>query len=87
MLRAVPAESVPAVTAEVIAACKSEILLVAPAVKTNVPPVAESWIVVLDPDVNAVVVARGVPTLPCVEVKPFEVPLLPGSAPDLVACW
>ena len=59
MLRAVPAESVPAVTADVIAACKSEILLVAPAVKTNVPPVAESWIVVLDPDVNAVVVDAG----------------------------
>src|SRR5260370_42564446 len=34
----VPAESVPAVTALVIAVCKSEIFEVAPAVKTTVPP-------------------------------------------------
>ena len=42
MVRAVPAESVPAVTALVIAVCKVATVSEAPAVNTNVPPVAES---------------------------------------------
>src|SRR5450631_1712677 len=69
IVSAVPADSVPAVTALVIAVCSAAIVLPAAAVKTNVPPVAESLMVVFEPVCKTVVVARGVPALPCVEVK------------------
>jgi len=65
----VPAESVPAVTALVMAVWRSEILSPAAAVNTKVPPVAESVILVTEFAVNAVVVRSGLPTDPCVEEK------------------
>ena len=68
-MRAVPAESVPAETALVMAVCRVAIVLPAAAVKTNVPPVPESSMVVLDPAVSVVAALKGVPTLPWVEVK------------------
>jgi len=57
-VNAVPALSCPAVTAAVIAVCKVATVSVAPALKTNVPPVFESEMVVVSPDVNAVVASR-----------------------------
>ena len=64
MVSAVPADSVPAVTALVIAVCRVATVLPPAAVKTNLPPVAESSMVVLDPAVSVVAALKGVPTLP-----------------------
>src|ERR1700688_4729243 len=64
MVRAVPADSVPAETALVMAVCNVAIVLPPAAVKTNVPPVAESSMVFLDPAVSVVAALKGVPTLP-----------------------
>ena len=66
---AVPAESVPDVTALPMAV--ESVASVSPdaAVKTNVPPVAESVMVVFDPVCITVVADKGEPVLPCVERK------------------
>ena len=64
MVRAVPAERVPSVAAAAIAVCKLATVDVAPAVNTNVPPVALSWMVVTEPLVRSVPVVSGLPTEP-----------------------
>ena len=65
----VPLLNVPAVTAALMAVCRSATVELAAAVKTNVPPVEESLMTVLEPAVSAVVVASEA----CVEVNEFGV--------------